>query len=339
MSKRELLCRTISRTGMDKLGPLFNKVKPSLKILAYHRILDDDLKSYRFDSELISANSQQFEKQVSYLSKHFNVVTLRDAFENLNPNGRENIVITFDDGFDDLYHKAYPILKKYNAKATMFISTGYMGSGKYLWTDELTFHLKQNLDKKLSLPPYFDDEAVGGKSGSCDDILGKIFRIMKQVPDRERHELLATIFSQLPIEPGSDAGNHMVAWEMVKEMSDYGIEFGSHTVNHPILTRLEGNQLKYELEESKRAIEEHTGKPCVSIAYPVGGAESFDIRVSKMVESLGYSIGCSYISGENPLNSLEPFGLRRLHVEHYTSFDQFKAQIAFAELCGYSTGG
>ncbi len=336
MTKREFLCKTIARTGLDKAGSLLNRVIPSLKILAYHRIRDDDLKTYRYDSDLISATSDQFEQQVAYLAKHYHVVTLQDAFTNPTVKGREKVVITFDDGFDDLYHKAYPILKKYGVTATMFISTGYIGNNNYLWTDKLAFHLKQNLDKHLNLSPYFENYRIKDDDGTCNTILGKVLRIMKQAPDTERCALLETVYDQLPIEEGCDTGNSMITWEMVKEMSDYGIEFGSHTVNHPILTRLEGNQLKYELEQSKKTIEEHTGKPCVSIAYPVGGTESYDIRVKKMVESSGYLIGCSYISGKNPIKSLKPYDLKRLHVEHYTSLDQFKAQIAFSMLCGYS---
>lgn len=338
MSKREILCKVISLLGLDKLGAFANQFNPSLKILAYHRILDVDLKKYPYDTELISANSAQFERQVAYLTKHFNVKTLRNAVLNpVSDNGKENIVITFDDGFDDLYFKAFPILKKYNVSATMFISSGYIDTEDYLWTDKLAFHLKSNLDKRLTLIPYFKDVPIGDETGSCTQLLGRILRILKQVPNSEREILYHRVCDQLPIDSRSDTKNKMLTWEMVKEMSDYGIEFGSHTVTHPILTRLEGDQLKHELEESKRTIEAHTHVECCSIAYPVGGIESFDTRVKKMSELIGYTIGCSYVSGVNPVASMEPLSLKRLHVEHYTSFDQFKAQIAFAELCGYQT--
>ena len=57
---------------------------------------------------------------------------------------------------------------------------------------------------------------------------------------------------------------------MIKEMSDAGMEIGSHTYNHLQLTLLEEEDMLFELTESKKIIEQLTGREVVSLCYPVG---------------------------------------------------------------------
>ncbi|MGH9793616.1 MAG: polysaccharide deacetylase family protein [Candidatus Acidiferrales bacterium] len=62
----------------------------------------------------------------------------------------------------------------------------------------------------------------------------------------------------------------LMTWDQVKELADAGVEFGSHTVNHPDLTQLAHADLERELAESRREIEQRTGRKAAHFCYPYG---------------------------------------------------------------------
>jgi peptidoglycan/xylan/chitin deacetylase (PgdA/CDA1 family) len=73
-----------------------------------------------------------------------------------------------------------------------------------------------------------------------------------------------------------------------------GMELGSHTMSHPNLTTLDDAELARELSDSKRAVEDLTGRPCRTFAYPYG---KFDGRVSAAAEAAGYELAFAWRPG------------------------------------------
>jgi peptidoglycan/xylan/chitin deacetylase (PgdA/CDA1 family) len=93
-------------------------------------------------------------------------------------------------------------------------------------------------------------------------------------------------------------------------MQDQGIEFGSHTLSHARLTEVGPERLAAELEGSRRAIEERTGRPVVSVCYPYGAVGP---SVKEAAERAGYAFGVASDSG--PLVFGEDlFEIRRVQV-------------------------
>jgi peptidoglycan/xylan/chitin deacetylase (PgdA/CDA1 family) len=115
-------------------------------------------------------------------------------------------------------------------------------------------------------------------------------------------------------------------------MSAAGIEIGSHTVSHPILSMLDDASLTRELVDSRHTLEHELGKPVSVLAYPVGGAQEFNDKVVEVAQATGYRLGVSYMQGVNRLGGLDPFRLRRQHVERYTTAPYFSAQLSLPEL-------
>jgi peptidoglycan/xylan/chitin deacetylase (PgdA/CDA1 family) len=81
--------------------------------------------------------TELFEQQIGYLSKNkYNFIDFEDLQKGVIPN--KPIILTFDDGYKNLYDNAYPILKKYNAKATIFLISNFIGATGYLSTEEIS---------------------------------------------------------------------------------------------------------------------------------------------------------------------------------------------------------
>lgn len=91
---------------------LFDR-RPKFTILTYHSVNPDHPWSIKPD---------KFEEQIKFLTSNYSIAPLKKFF-NFNKN---SFVITFDDGYEDNFNFALPILKKYNCPATFFICTGFI---------------------------------------------------------------------------------------------------------------------------------------------------------------------------------------------------------------------
>lgn len=78
-----------------------------------------------------------------------------------------------------------------------------------------------------------------------------------------------------------------LSWAQIMEMHTWGMEFGSHTMSHRNLTRLNEDRLKYELAESKTSIEKMLGS-CRCVSYPFNRV---DRAVQRVTKECGYVYG------------------------------------------------
>ena len=103
--------------------------KERVIVLLYHRIAPSTL-----PFELPAITPEEFENQMRYLQGHSQVISLRvfgDALQNgfdrlPAKQGKPFVVVTFDDGYQDNFDFAFPLLKKYHTPATFFIATGFI---------------------------------------------------------------------------------------------------------------------------------------------------------------------------------------------------------------------
>lgn len=102
-----------------------------IPILYYHAV-NDNISGI----EELFVSPAEFEKQMEYLKQSsYNVITL-DELDRVK-NIENPIIITFDDGYEDNYTYAYPILKKYNYKATIYLITDAIDKKLYLKTNQI----------------------------------------------------------------------------------------------------------------------------------------------------------------------------------------------------------
>ena len=102
--------------------------EPSARILYYHRVNDDG------DPFFPALSTAFFEQQMRFVRRHYRVVSLAALLQVLSGGPTEPVVaITFDDGYQDNYQNAFPILQGLGLPATIFLATGSIDSGEPLW--------------------------------------------------------------------------------------------------------------------------------------------------------------------------------------------------------------
>jgi len=265
---------------------LFNS---SAVILLYHRVDD----SNKFPWAMPPKEIKEFEKQISYLSSRYNVISLNFLVRCINENKaipRKAVVITFDDGFKDIYLNAYPILKKYGVKGTIFITTGRIGCRELHWRDKINYvfwHTTKDEVKidslgRISLKTLFE------RRQATSFIKSKL----EALPRDERVVVIESLLNTLKVEIPSNLNKElMLSWAEVREMNENGIEIGAHTVSHPVLTKISLSEAKKEIKECKNQIEEKINTRITSFAYPYGNLGSYNEYIKKVVKESGYNCG------------------------------------------------
>ncbi|MFN7133315.1 MAG: polysaccharide deacetylase family protein, partial [Myxococcales bacterium] len=153
--------------------------------------------------------------------------------------------------------------------ATLFVTTGFIGTDAWMWAYELEEMLLR-----------FDPAAVARASGSsaiasiCSArqprsvLAAACVEYLKQVSFLEQSRVMHRLRRELAVEV--DDENRFLSWDEVREIRTYGVEIGAHTVNHPILVRVPVEEAEREIAGSVRRLEEELGERPKLFAYPNG---------------------------------------------------------------------
>lgn len=292
-----------------------------LRILNYHRI-NYRTPDFPFDPDVISATPDLFDRQVAFCRAHFDVISFRDLqaiVSNQHRPPRRALIISFDDGYADNHGYAFPILKRHGVSAIFFLATDYIGTARAFWWDEVVFALKACSADRLPLE-------ISGERGELDlstpaarrASAGVVLKRLKGVPDGERVRVVDRLTAAAGARQRlSDMPRQAMTWDEAREMLAHGMEIGSHSRSHPILSRVTDPQaLDAEIGGSKAAIEAHLAAPVTVFSYPVGGSQAINENVKHVVRMAGYNFAVTYINGFNRLTSPpDRHALNRLHVD------------------------
>jgi peptidoglycan/xylan/chitin deacetylase (PgdA/CDA1 family) len=332
--RAQRLAETLERCGLLRpLKLLHDRRRIGLTVLAYHRVVPLNTDGpYPLDVELISATPEGFAWQMDYIRHNMNPVSLGQVLERLDtgePLPPNAVAVTFDDGFNDTYSRAFPILRRHAIPATVFVTTGYVDTREPFWFELVAQIVMRVAPRSITLPESPHALPRGTSQAQRRHCLQTLLTILKALPDERRTELLAEWrerFAPL-IDPSITNLGRPLSWQEIGEMSGAGIEFGAHTVTHPNLTTVSDEALAWELAESKRVLEERLGRSIRTLAYPIGTHCAYDARVMEAARNCGFGLAASYVSGANWQGHLTAFELHRQHVGLHCTPSYFRALV------------
>lgn len=296
-------------------------------LLTYHRIAADEDRLLSLTQPGMYVTRGNFESQMKFLSEHYNMVSLNDLAE-LIINGKsipkKSVTVTFDDGWGDNYDRAFPILQKYNVPAIIFLPTDLIETNKITEFIELCLMLgEEDLwpNKAINVFAEYINEQ------NADQLPGAIEKFDFSELKKDAGEFMRTILSLgdehikalnkvMKTKGGLDidkweATKWMLNWDEIREMLVGGIDFGAHTKSHRILTSLSPAEIKMELTESKKIIEEKIDKPVLFFAYP---NSSCSPEIMKLVKESNYMAAVSGRHSKSDDKNLNLFAIRRINM-------------------------
>jgi peptidoglycan/xylan/chitin deacetylase (PgdA/CDA1 family) len=327
---KQTVLRLMQESGAFTAFRLANRHKAL--ILTYHRFSEDGRDG--------STSRQTLTEQLEYLSAHYRLVSLARLVDHLQGSGplpAGLAAITIDDGYRDAYEVALPVLRRYDAPATLFAVTQFVDGQLWPWWDKVQYALLHTRAVRFEgtingQPFYF--ELIDRPSRMRAALRLKTY--LKSMTEERKQENLATIAELLDVElperaPETYAG---LTWQQAREMESKGVEIASHTLTHPILTQVGDDQLDCELRESKARLEAELRHPVDLFCYPNGDANA-RIRLAAM--RAGYRAAVTIEDGFNDKSS-DLLALRRVHSEpdfaHFmqctSGFEQMKNRLRFA---------
>jgi peptidoglycan/xylan/chitin deacetylase (PgdA/CDA1 family) len=226
-----------------------------IPILTYHSIDSS--------GSVISTPPEKFRNQMQFLyDASFQIISLKEVVRQIeagNALPERSVALTFDDGFENFYSEAYPLLKKFGFAASVFLVSGYCEK----------------------------DNQWGGQPSMIPKL-------------------------------------NLLSWEQIREMAGNGIEFGSHTVNHPDLTALSGKEAEEEIINSKSMMEDRIGSKVAFFAYPYGKMNAN----TKAIVAREFTGACS-TKMEMATAGSDVYALPRIDMYYFSTNDLLRSMNTF----------
>jgi len=286
MSLKYRIVNNICDMGGFRVARLLTRHCP--RVLMYHRFCEQT-SGNRLSMAL-------FDQQMMELKKNFNVQHLSvlcDYIRQGKSTPPHSIALTIDDGYDDFYHYAFPILKKHGLPATIYITSDFIDRKLWLWPDLITYILKQTGSKSLTFTRKdYRVEHLPLETGSDRSLAWTVLNnYCLSLGNEERLKFIRALSQDLAVtirdEPEPDYGP--MSWSAVRELSENGIEIGAHSRTHPVLSKLDRDQLREEIGGSKKRIEQFISLPVTAFCYPNGQPADYNDLVKQVVIECGFS--------------------------------------------------
>jgi peptidoglycan/xylan/chitin deacetylase (PgdA/CDA1 family) len=283
--------RALEGTGVDRwIGALSGRSALPL-VIGYHRVVErfPEDRGNSIPSMLIS--QRMLERQLDWIGQRFRFVSLDELGSGLEGSGFDDPVaaITFDDGYQDVYENAFPLLKKKGIPAAVFVVTDLAGTSEPQIHDRLYLLLERlfqtrpafRLDSLLSSLGIHHPEIIN-TVGNPYKAMGSLMSVIARDAIRQ---LIEALEAEIKVDDRDYEEFRSLSWDMIAEMQTAGMTIGSHTKSHVLLSNEKRGTVLDEIAGSRQELEKRLGITVKHFAYPDG---RFNISAVSAVAASGY---------------------------------------------------
>jgi peptidoglycan/xylan/chitin deacetylase (PgdA/CDA1 family) len=302
----------------------------------YHGVLPEGYSSREpfLDANLVGL--EVFRKQLHFLKKHYRIIhpeEFRASIENRSPLPPRTVLLTCDDGLMNCLTDMLPVLQSEKVSFLFFVTGASCGNAPgMLWYEEL-YHLMRTesftrLDSELP--------AEHGGSNSASSTLPENFqsrwwstvRRASQLDSVARADWLNLVRERCgPLQLHADKRWQLLQLNQLRQLADAGFCIGAHTMTHPVLSLCREEEVRQEIQGSKRALEEALGKEVWAFAYPFGNPATVGEREIRIAQQAGFS--CAFLNVEHwTMPNPSAYTLARTHVSRDTATSELAAHLS-----------
>ena len=223
--------------------------------------------------------------------------------------------ITFDDGFENNYSVAAPVLEEFSVPTTFYITTDFIESNRPSWIDMVEYAVETHSKCELQLSSI----GINGRYETEQEkffLLDEIRRLVKSNAKINPYEVAEEVWAQLGVKdftPDPELDQKM-NWDQVRELSQNKLfTIGGHSHTHQVLEYLTQPELEKEVGISMNKLEEQLDYLVKHYSYPEGLENCYSNRVINVLKQHGIICAPSAIHGENCIGD-DLFHLKRIMI-------------------------
>lgn len=288
---KNLLCNVAVSFGLDAVIRECNRHP---RIVFWHGV--DYNVNHLVEAEM--AEFSNFQKQIEYINKHFEIISISEMTERIKRkeySGKE-IVLSFDDGYRNNLTVVAPFLKNLNLPFTVYVSTHHIETGDFFPTSLARLIVWGSEVEKIDLPSIQLSATLKTMEDKMQ-LAKKLSNILKTRPLKEVNALyseLRNIISTMQLDCLYEKHSTLkpMSWDEVKTLHDnFDCTIGAHCVDHLCCHANQSiDVVKEQIFQSKSIIESKLGIKCTQFAYPNG---SLTEESNKIVLDAGFEMGVS----------------------------------------------
>lgn len=231
----------------------------------YHTISDAKLPHIRH--LYAYKNERQFINDIEFLGRRFYPLSLSDLMDhvrNVSPLKRPSFILTFDDGFSQMYSFVAPLLRKKGLPAIFFVNTDVIDNKALNHKNKASLlldHLQENPNAIERLP-----QSRGRTGGSVlNEMKSKILSL-----SQEDEGILEEIAESLGVSFGDylERVKPYLTSTQIRDMIAQGFSFGAHSLNHPLYSTLALTDQVRQTVESVRVLRDAFDLSYTLFAFP-----------------------------------------------------------------------
>jgi peptidoglycan/xylan/chitin deacetylase (PgdA/CDA1 family) len=335
------LLKRVLYPSLSQTGCLRRRSAHGPAIVTYHGVLPEGYRVIdgNLDGSLVTTTALR--QQIRLLKQNYEVISPADfrgwceGKLTLSPHA---VLITCDDGLQNVVTDMLPVLQECSARCLFFITaTSLEDTRSMLWYEELyLMFLSSPASFAFQMPDIQLEVNVGptrSKHGEWWQLVKQLSRIGRE----RRQEILLRIQLQLGLAntwksqyAGATAGArrfYLLSASEVRELSAAGMTLGAHTISHPILSETSEELARHEISHSRTQLASVTGQEVWAFAYPFGDPASVGARDLHLAEQAGFS--CAFMNAGGGFGTELPrFALPRVHMTREMSLAEFEAHVS-----------
>ncbi len=297
----------------------FQKKKNYYSIFLFHGVIKKNKFSVRnYNSKHIT--EKKFLKNLKFLKQKGHALSLDEIIfskKNRIDLPKNSFVITFDDGFENNYSTAAPILHDLRIPATFYFSTDFVENQTLSWIDEVEIMI-QFTKKKFIINPISNKFENISTTINKINFLKNLRKIVKKNHKLNVKNLTKNIKKFSLIDPNKYKNKVLdkkISWQQIKELNNNDLfTIGGHSHEHLSLASLDFINAKHQIEKSFKLFKKKAKLDLIHYSYPEGQKIDYNIKIINFLKKKGIICCPSAIKGHNHLTLNNLFNLKRIMI-------------------------
>lgn len=261
--------------------------------------------------------AHDFENLLEKLCLTGNSFSIQDLAQH-KPIPPRAFVMTFDDGFENNYSVAAPLLRKFKVPAIYYVTSGFIEHNLMSWVDQIDHAIENTNRSEINIAGINQPISLRTREEKIKalDQIRMVAKSDKQwFSNKELH--IAEISEACEVNPVQSLDSPIdqkMSWAQVRELSlDPLFQIGGHTHTHAIMSFLNHKDLQFEISHCLNLIGSSGAKFHGHFSYPEGSLLSYNSNVIHELKKQGIVCSPTAIEGQNSFNE-DLFHLKRINV-------------------------